>query len=179
MSGDLQIVAGYNRHMGYVDKGDRLANSYYINRRTWKWTKKLFFNLFDLSTHILFSSLGDKKLSHRDFWNTLPWNLLAQAGHERSVLKPIGRPPAAVTQVLRLEEHDRKQWTIPSAPHRSRACSANGVTRIVSMICEKGDVALCCDSTCFWDYHTKANLLKISGYSTGSPYIKLGPQLEM
>jgi hypothetical protein len=40
------------------------------------------------------------------------------------------------------------------------------------MLCEKCDVALCCDSTCFQDYHTKANLWNISGYSTGS-------QLEM
>jgi len=34
-----QIVAHYNRHMGYVDKGDRMAISYYVNRLTWKWTK--------------------------------------------------------------------------------------------------------------------------------------------
>ena len=27
----LQIVADYNRHMGYVDKGDRVTNSYSIN----------------------------------------------------------------------------------------------------------------------------------------------------
>jgi hypothetical protein len=34
-----QIVAEYNRHMGYVD---RMTETYSINRRTWKWTKKLF-----------------------------------------------------------------------------------------------------------------------------------------
>lgn len=157
-----QIVADYNRHMGYVDKGDRMANSYSINRRTWKWTKKLFFHLFDLTilnAHILFSSLGGKKISHRDFRNTLLWNLLAQAGHERNVQRPIGRPPAAVTQVLRLEERDRKHWPIPSATRRRcRVCSAKGFTRNVSMICEKCDVALCCDTTCFRDYHTKAKL---------------------
>ena len=34
-----QVVADYNRHMGYVDKGDRMANSYSNNRLTWKWTK--------------------------------------------------------------------------------------------------------------------------------------------
>jgi hypothetical protein len=38
-----QIVEDYNRHMGYVDKGDRMANSYSIDHRTSKWTKKLFF----------------------------------------------------------------------------------------------------------------------------------------
>jgi len=36
-----QIVIAYNRHMGYVDKGDRMANSYSISRRTFKWTKKI------------------------------------------------------------------------------------------------------------------------------------------
>ena len=33
------IVADYNRHMGYVDKGDRMANSYTASRRTWKWSQ--------------------------------------------------------------------------------------------------------------------------------------------
>jgi hypothetical protein len=38
-----QIVMDYNHHVGYVDKGDRMASSYSISRRTFKWTKKLFF----------------------------------------------------------------------------------------------------------------------------------------
>ena len=37
----LQIVADYNRHMGYVDKGDGMANSYSISCRTWKWTNDM------------------------------------------------------------------------------------------------------------------------------------------
>jgi hypothetical protein len=146
--------------MGYVDKGERMANSYTINGRTWKWTKKLFFHLFDLTilnAHILFSSLGGKKISHRNFRNTLLWNLLAQAGQERIVQRPIGRPTAAVTQLLRLEERDRKHWPNPSATRRRyRVYSAKGFTRNVSMICDKCDVALCCDNTCFRDYHAKA-----------------------
>jgi hypothetical protein len=32
----------YNHHMGYVDKGDRMANSYSISHQTRKWTQKLF-----------------------------------------------------------------------------------------------------------------------------------------
>jgi len=80
-----QIVADYNSHMGYVDKGDRMANSYSINRRTWKWTKKLFFHLFDLAilnSYILFSSLGVRKFRIAIFgtpylgiyWHTLDMN---------------------------------------------------------------------------------------------------------
>jgi hypothetical protein len=146
-----------NRHMGYVDKGDRMANSYSINRRTWKWTKKLFFHLFDLAilnSYILFSSLGGKKISHRDFWNTLMRNLLAQAGHERNVQRPVGRPPAAAPQ-LRFEERGRKHWPIPSVTRRRcRMCAEKGLTRNVSMICERCNVGLCCNKTCFRDYHT-------------------------
>jgi hypothetical protein len=36
----LQIVTYYNHHNGYVDKGDRMANSYSISHRTFKCTKK-------------------------------------------------------------------------------------------------------------------------------------------
>jgi hypothetical protein len=30
-----QIVLEYSGHMGYVDKGDKMENSYSINSRTW------------------------------------------------------------------------------------------------------------------------------------------------
>jgi hypothetical protein len=30
--------------MGFVDKSDRMVNSYGTARRIWKWTKKLFFS---------------------------------------------------------------------------------------------------------------------------------------
>jgi len=117
----LQIVADYNCHMGYVDKGDKMTNSYSINHCTWKWTKKLFFHLFDLAilnSYILFSSLGGKKISCSDFRNTLLGNLLVQAGQEWNVQRPIGRPPAAATQVIRFEERGRKHWPVPSATRR-------------------------------------------------------------
>ena len=178
-----QIVADYNCHMGYVDKGDRMANSYSINCRTWKRTKKLFFHLSDLAilnSNILFSSMGGKEILQSDFWDTLLGNLLAQAGHELIVQRPIGRPHAAATQVFRFEERGRKHWPISSAMRRRcRVCAAKGVTRNVSVICRRCDVALCCNRRCFKDYHNKTDPWNISGCSTGSPYVKLWPQLEM
>jgi len=72
--------------MGYVDKGDRMANSYSINRRTWKWTKKLFLLLFDLSSlnsYILFSSLGVRKfliaIFRTSYWGNY-WHKLDMNG---------------------------------------------------------------------------------------------------
>ena len=58
------IVADYNCHMGYVDKADRMANSYPASRRTWKWTKKIFSHLFNmtiLNSYILLSTCGGKE----------------------------------------------------------------------------------------------------------------------
>ena len=68
------IVADFNRHMGHADNAGRMANSFTGRRRTWKWTKKLFFHLLDLAivnSYILLSSCGGKKISHRDFRFTL------------------------------------------------------------------------------------------------------------
>jgi hypothetical protein len=45
--------------MGYVDKGDRMVNSYSTGHHTWKWTKKLFSYLLDpaiLNSFIILSS---------------------------------------------------------------------------------------------------------------------------
>ena len=112
-------MADYNRHMGYVDNGDRMTNSYSINRRTRKWTKKLFFHLFDLAilnSYILFCSLGGKKILHSNFRNTLLGNLLVQAGQESNM--PIGIQPAAGAEVVRPEERGRKHWPIRSATRR-------------------------------------------------------------
>jgi len=79
-----QIAMDYNHHMGYVDKGDRMANSYSISRR------------------ILHSLCGGKKMSHRDFRYTLVRNMLAHAGPERRVPRPLGRPPNVKSHVARL-----------------------------------------------------------------------------
>jgi len=64
----LQIMMYYNHHTGYLDKGDRMAKSFSISHRTFKWTKKLFFHLLDLAilnSYILNSSCESKKISHR------------------------------------------------------------------------------------------------------------------
>jgi hypothetical protein len=64
------IVAVNNRHMGYVDKADRMANSYMVIHQTWKWTQKLFFYLLDLAilnSYVLLSSFVGKNISRREF----------------------------------------------------------------------------------------------------------------
>jgi len=96
--------------MGHVDNADRMANSYTSSRRTWKWTKKLFFHLLDLATinsYIVLSSCGVKKISHSDFKLTLIRQKLAGAGHKPRPSMP-GRPAPASTKIGRLETHHNK-----------------------------------------------------------------------
>ena len=69
-----QIVMDYNHHMGYVDKGDRMANSYSISSRTFKWMKKLFFQLLDLAilkATFFIPRVGVRKC-HKEIFN-IPW----------------------------------------------------------------------------------------------------------
>ena len=73
-----QILMDCNHRMGFVDKSDRMANSYSISWRTFKWTKKLFFHLLDLAilnSYILHSSCGGKKIPPRDFLYTVVRNM--------------------------------------------------------------------------------------------------------
>jgi len=128
----------YNHQMVCVDNGDRMANSYSICRRTFKWTKKLFFYLLDLSilnSYILYSSYGGKKMSHRDFRFTLVRNLLAHAGPERRLRRPLGRPRNVESHVAGLEFCGSKHWPIPSETQlRCRVCKARGDTEIVPVM---------------------------------------------
>jgi hypothetical protein len=41
------VIEDYSAHMDFVDKFDRMVNSYRIAQRTWKWTKKLSFHFLD------------------------------------------------------------------------------------------------------------------------------------
>ncbi|PNF17185.1 hypothetical protein B7P43_G06584 [Cryptotermes secundus] len=152
------IVADYNMHMGYVDKADRMTNSYSISRRTWKWTKKLFFHLLDLTilnSFIVLSSCG-AKISHRDFRLTLVRNMLEHAATCRPRPQgPLGRPPALSSTIYRLEEASRQHWPNHSDKRLNcRVCSARGKRRRIQTKCEKCDVGLCILG-CFKEYHTK------------------------
>jgi hypothetical protein len=86
-----QIVARYNRHMGYVDISDRMANSYSMCRRNFKWTTKLFFHLLDLTvlnSWILLSSCGAKR-THRDFRFLLVRNLIKELEEAKIAPLPV------------------------------------------------------------------------------------------
>ena len=82
--------------------------------------------------------------------------MLAHAGPEWTVPRPLGRPPNVESHVNRLEVCSSKQWPTRSKMQlRCRVCKARGVTKKVFVKRRKCDVELCVKQTC---YHTKAQL---------------------
>jgi hypothetical protein len=76
------IIQDYNQYTGYVDKSDPMTNTYSISRWTYRWTKKLFFHLLDLtilSSYILLTSCR-AKLTHKEFRLSLIRYLIAEGG---------------------------------------------------------------------------------------------------
>jgi hypothetical protein len=78
------VVEDYNAYMGYVDKSDRMVISYGIARITWKWTKKLFFHLIDitiLNAFLIHKSCGGK-IMHKKFREMLVRELIIHSQEE-------------------------------------------------------------------------------------------------
>jgi hypothetical protein len=157
------IMARYNRHMGYVDNSDRMANSYLVCRCSYKGTIKLFFRLLDLTVlniWILLSSCG-AKCTHQDFRILLVRNLIEEAGRSQDCPTPslVGRPSAAETNVTRLEVRHTKRSPVKASKLHCHLCSAFGQCKTTSYKCAKCSVGVCV-VPCFADYHTKTNLCK-------------------
>jgi hypothetical protein len=69
LSNPMCVIEDYSAHMDFVDKSVRMVNSYGIARRTWKWTKKLFFHFLDmtiLNAYLMHKSYGGK-MTHKKF----------------------------------------------------------------------------------------------------------------
>ena len=100
--------------MGFVDKSDRMVNSYGIARRTWKWTKKLFFHLTDmtiLNTFLIHKSCGGK-MTHKNFRENLIRELIihSQEGNVTASGPSRGRPSPAASQLSGLEAKHSEHW---------------------------------------------------------------------
>ena len=111
-------VERYNRHMGFVDISDRVANSYSVDRRNLKWTTKLFFHLLDLTvlnSWILLASCG-AQYTHRDFRLLLVRNLIegARKSQDRPTPSLIGRPSVVAANIVRLESRRNQHWPAKS-----------------------------------------------------------------
>jgi hypothetical protein len=109
-----RVIKDYNAHMGFVDKSDRMRNSYGIARSTWKWTKKLFFHLLDmpiLNACLLHKSCGGK-MTHKKFREVLVRDLIAQVHEANITVSGVsrGRPSSSGAHLSRLEVKHSRHW---------------------------------------------------------------------
>jgi hypothetical protein len=140
-----KIIEDYNRHMGYVDKSDRMSNSYSISRRTFKCTKKLFFHLIDLTilNSWILSSCG-AKYSHRNFRLILVRNLVEEGGkNERPHPLMRGRPNSAIQNIVRLESRQNEHWPAKGNTLHCHVCSARGKTANYLSVCKMPSRGVC------------------------------------
>ena len=105
---NLHNVEWYNRHKGYVNNSDRMANSYSMSQCTFMWTTKLFFHFLDLTvlnSWILLSSCG-AKYTHRDFRLLLVRNLIQEVGKSQNRPTPrlVGRPSVGAKKCFATRE---------------------------------------------------------------------------
>ena len=88
-----RVVEDYNAYMRFVAKSDRMVNSYGIARRTWKWTKKLFFHLTSmtiLNGFLIHKSHGGK-MTHKNVREILVRELIIHSQQENVTASGISR----------------------------------------------------------------------------------------
>ena len=156
-----RIVEDYNAYMGFVDNTDRMVNSYGIARRTWKWTKKLFFHLTDmtiLNAFLINKSCGGK-MTHKNFREILIRELIihSQEGAVTASGDSQGRPSPAASQLSRLEVKHSQHCPSKGKQQWCRMCLLQKKTRSTLYFCRKCDVGPCV-MNCFEKWHTRVNL---------------------
>ncbi|GFW03787.1 piggyBac transposable element-derived protein 4 [Trichonephila clavipes] len=126
-------VADYNKHMRYVDLGDRMSSTYSFARRTRKWTKKLFFSLIDiavLNAFLMFKSCrNSSKFSLKEFRMNLITSLIGKINHknaEHSVKKKV-RTNDNTFSHWPFDEKKRRRYTsaFGDEPHNLEPFSSN------------------------------------------------------
>ena len=155
-----RVVEDYSAYMGFVDKSDRMVNGYGTARRTWKWTKKLFFHLTDLTilnALLIHKSCGGK-MTHKHFRGILVRELIIHSQEQNVTASGVssGGPIPTASQLSLLEVKHSQRWPAkrkPSAPHVFAAKEK----RSTLYFCRKCDVGLCVVN-CFEKWHTRVNL---------------------
>jgi len=156
-----RVIEDYSAYMGFVDKSDRMVNSYGIAHGTWKWTKKLFFHLTDmtvLNAFLIHKSCAGK-MTHKNFHELLVCKLIIHSQEENVTASGIsrGRPSPTGSQRSRLEVKHSQHWPSKGKQQQCRVCSLHKQTRRMLYFCKKCDVGLCVVN-CFDKWHKHVNL---------------------
>jgi hypothetical protein len=147
---------------GFVDKSDRMVNSYGFTLRTWKWTKKLFFHLTDMTilNAIIIQNSRGGHITFKNFRENLVRELITHPKEGKVTGSGLsrGRPSPASSQLTRLEVKHSEHWPFKGKKQRRcRLCSLQKKTKTTLYSCTKCDAGLCVDK-CFEKWHTRVNL---------------------
>jgi len=111
----------------FVDKSDRMVNSYGIACRTWQRTKKLFFHVTDmtiLNAFFIHKSCSGK-MTHKNFCEILVRELIIHSQGENVIASGTSRGRRSPTASLlsRLEVKHSQHWPSKGKLWRCCVCS--------------------------------------------------------
>ena len=136
-------------------------NGYGIARRTWKWTKKLFFHLTYmaiLNAFLIHKTCGGK-MTLKSFREVLVRNLITES-HEQNVTASCisrGRPSPSVSQINRLEVKYSQHWPSDGKERHCCVCTMKNKRGSTLYFCANCDVGLCIVD-CFERWRTRVNV---------------------
>jgi len=140
------VTQYYNRHMGYVGKSGCITNSSSTSQRTWKWKKKLFFHLLDLTilNTLTILTYSGSNLSHQQFGLTLVRDQIQEA---RRVPQPqtaiqIKQAPST-SQLQRLDSRLNRHWFMQCKRIQCHVCSAKNKETRAKYKCQKQHRVVC------------------------------------
>ncbi|GBL86754.1 hypothetical protein AVEN_95999-1 [Araneus ventricosus] len=147
----LKIVADNNKHMRYVDLGDRMSSTILsLDEQKSKWTKKLFLSLVDiavLSAFLIFKSNQTKSnLSLKEFKMNLITCLIGN-------INPKIADPSVTPKLISNDDTKVSHWPIDEKKRRCACCAKKDEQKRNTIICTACNEARCIDQNYFEEYH--------------------------
>ena len=165
-----QVVADYNRNMGFVDHFDHLKSLYEIDRKSKKWWHCIFFHFLDsaiVNAFIIYKMLpnSDKELKIMKNFRLDIVRCLMMMGNEGEPRKRLSKgisPTTIKKHRLHVPDEQRyqdvKHLPVKCKPRQCAFCSTTQKLHTTRWMCETCNVGLCMlqkGITCFQKFHGK------------------------
>ena len=156
-----EIISTYNSFMNGVDRNDQLLSYYALNRKSLKWSKKVYWRLFELVIVSMFQIMKFKvpSTNHKQLRLDLEQLLVQPLIDRRTIVSP--GPGRASLHYDRLKgKHFGTGSKKGNKKGRCKVCgnqkTADGKRKDTKTanFCTRCKV---CEGDCFQKYHTKHN----------------------
>lgn len=159
-----KVVTDYTANMGAVDRSDHYISSYQFLRRTFKWYRKVFFWLLEVSilnSYLLYKGTVEKydknPITHKSFRKSLVRSLVKEKIASRGIgRKRRGRPHQGPSE----ERLSKKQHFMGKKPRALRCvvCSKKKLRKETVYYCKTcSNQPSLHPEECFEIYHTLKN----------------------